>query len=64
MFPDKLKVAQEILIFKADDDTNISNYRPIALMTAISSIFEKIIYKRLHCFMENKNLLHPNMFGF
>ena len=63
-FPDKLKYAKVIPIFKANENTEVSNYRPIALLPVISKVFEKVIYKRLFHFMDSNDLFHPNQFGF
>jgi hypothetical protein len=43
---------------------NISNYRPIALWSTISKIFEKVIYKSLYEFCVLHNLLISENSGF
>ncbi len=50
IFPDKLKIAKIILIFKKDDETQFANYRSISHLPTISKIFEKIIFKQLYKF--------------
>ena len=52
IFPDKLKIAQIIPIFKKDDSSLVSNYRPISLLSIFSKVFEKAIYERLYKFVE------------
>ncbi len=54
IFPDKLKVAKIISIHKKDDKTLFTNYRPISLLPAISKIFEKVIFKQLYQFFQEK----------
>ena len=55
IFPDRLKHAKIIPIFKSIDETDPSNYRPISLLSIFNRIFEKIMYNRLKCFLEKIN---------
>ena len=64
VYPSKLKMANIIPIFKQDDDTDVNNYRPIALLSNFNRIFEKIVFKRMESFIEQKNLLTPSQYGF
>ena len=64
IFPEKLKIAKVITVFKKGDKENDENYRPISLLPVFSKVLERIMYNRLYeCFMNN-NLLHENQFGF
>jgi len=47
-FPARLKYSQIIPIFKKSNKTELTNYRPISLLTSFSKIFEKFIYTRLN----------------
>ena len=53
-FPSKLKMAKVIPIFKSDDNTDPNNYRPISLLSCFNRIFEKLVYKRMKSFIEEK----------
>ena len=47
IFPNKLKIARVVPIFKKGDKSNPGNYRPISILPVISKLFEKLINKRL-----------------
>ena len=63
-FPDKLKIAKVILIFKSGDLEDENNYRPISILPSISKVFEKAIVQRLRKFLEDFNLISDSQFGF
>jgi hypothetical protein len=64
IYPDSLKVAKIVPIFKSGNIRNVSNYRPISLLPIINKIFEKLLYARLQSFFEGGNLISENQFGF
>ena len=64
IFPDALKLARIIPIFKKGDLLQCNNYRPISLTSNISKIMEKLVQQRLCIFLENNNVLYDKQFGF
>ena len=64
IFPDELKIAKVLPIYKSDDKHLIQNYRPISVLPFFSKIFEKIILNHLENFIESNNILYDNQFGF
>ena len=63
-FPNPLKIATTIPIFKKGNRQVISNYRPISILPFLSKIFERCLYSRLFNFFFNCNLISPYQFGF
>ena len=63
-FPSKLKMAKVLPIFKSDDNTDPNNYRPTFLLSCFNRIFEKLVYKRMKSFIEEKNLLSTSQYSF
>ena len=53
-FPNNLKHALVTPLFKKDDNTDKSNYRPISVLPSISKIFERLMFKQLSTFIEIK----------
>ncbi len=64
IFPDKIKVAKIMPMHKKDDESLFTNYRPISLFPAISKIFEKVIFKQLYQFFQEKQLFYNGQYGF
>ena len=63
-YPDPLKIAKVIPIFKKGDPSLASNYRPISVLSCINKIYEKILFIRLYNFLEKYNILYEFQFGF
>jgi exonuclease III len=63
-FPDDMKLAIVKPVYKAKSRTDISNYRPISLLTVISKILEKIVNLRLTKFLTKHNILYEGQYGF
>ena len=64
VFPDLLKLAKTIPIFKKGSKLEVGNYRPISLLSNINKILEKLVHKRLYSFLEEHNCFYKNQFGF
>ena len=64
VFPDKLKIAKVIPLFKKDDPSKFSNYRPISLLPAISKIFEKVMQHQILNYFDKNNIFYSSQYGF
>jgi hypothetical protein len=64
IFPNKLKIAKIIPIFKKGDQHSLDNYRPISILPAISKIFEKIVCIQVYDYFCQNKLFFPNQYGF
>jgi len=51
-------------LHKNGDKTNITNFRPICLLTSFSKILEKVIYTRLYQHINQNNILATEQYGF
>ena len=64
IFPDSLKIAEVIPLFKKDDPQLLDNYRPVSLLPAISKVFEKIVFKQVYQYFTTNKLLYKSQYGF
>ena len=63
-FPDELKIARVIPLFKYGNRNLMSNYRPISILPTLSKIFEKLIHVRIYQFLDENQVLYNYQFGF
>ena len=64
IFPEVLKVAKVIPVYKSGSRHNPTNYRPISLLSCFAKVFEKLLYKRLDIFMRTHSVIAPTQYGF
>ena len=64
IFPDELKIAKVIPIYKSKEKYIFSNYRPISILPTFSKILERLMYNRLIIFINKYNILYKYQFGF
>ena len=63
-FVSMYKQAKIIPVFKKGNPKNGLNYRPISLLPSLSKILEKVVYTRLHLFINMNDNLSHQQFGF
>ena len=64
VFPDRLKSAEVIPIFKKGDKTKLTNWRPISLLSPFSKIFERHLHNQIIQFLNKHNIIHEQQYGF
>ena len=62
IFPDMWKLAVVVPVHKTGKSGDVSNYRPISLLSSFSKLFETVVHKFLS--FSFRNLLIPNQHGF
>ena len=63
LFPDELKIAIVLPLFKACDPCVFNKYRTLSLLCVLSKVYENISHTRLMSFLENYDILFENQFG-
>ena len=48
IYPDNLKIAKVIPIFKKGDQTSVNNFRPISILSSINKILSRKIFRILN----------------
>ena len=64
VFPDKMKLAEIVPLYKGKEYDFVVNYRPISLLMTISKVLKKLIYIQLYSFLELNGTLFDNQYGF
>ena len=55
-FPNKLKLAEVIPVFKKEDELSKENYLPVRVLFHVSKIFERVVFNP---FLANVPILYP-----
>ena len=64
VYPDLLKIAKTIPIYKKGSKLTISNYRPISLLSNLNKILVKLMFNRVYRFLEEQKCTYDLQFGF
>ena len=64
IFPQELKIARVIPVYKNEDPLLFSNYRPVSVLPVMSKVLEKLMYNRLLKYLNKYNILYDYQFGF
>ena len=62
VFPDSMKHAEIVPVFKKGEKMEKSNYRPVSILSCLSKVWEKILITQLSEFFHN--IFSPHMSGF
>ena len=64
VYPTNLKISKVVALHKKGPSDNLTNYRPISLLSVFSKILSKLMHKRLNDFLDINNVIHPLQSGF
>lgn len=64
VYPQALKKARVVPVYKAGDKTDVSNYRPISVLPVINTVIERALLNRLLDFFESEKFLYTHQYGF
>ncbi len=64
VFPNELKIARVVPLYKADNNMLVNNYRPVSVLPVFSKILERLMYNRLYAFIIKHDIFYKYQFGF
>ena len=63
-FPSQWKYAKVLPLHKKESTLERKNYRPVAILSPLRKILEKIVYEQLYGYFSRIRILHPNLHGY
>ena len=64
VFPDLMKLAEVVPLYKGKARDQETNYRPISLLTTMSKVMEKVVYKQVYDFLSSTGQICDTQYGF
>ena len=64
VFPNELKIAKVIPLFKGGESKYLINYRPVSVLPVFSKVLEKLMYDRIMAFVKENDIIYNMQFGF
>ena len=62
--PQKWKLANVIPLFKKGEKDDTNNYRPVSLLSCVSKILERVVFKHLFNYLRDNQFISPHQSGF
>ena len=62
-WPKLWKLSYIVPVYKKGANTEIKNYRPVALLSVISKVCEKILYEQLHQHLADNKIIRERQYG-
>ena len=63
-FPNGWKYSKVLPLHKKEDILERKNYRPVAILSPLSKILEKVVYEQVYGYFSTNNLFHQNLHGY
>ena len=63
-FPKNWKWAKVLPLHKKQDPLCKKNYRPVAILSPLSKVLEKLVYGQMYQYFTTNKILHPSLHGY
>ena len=60
IIPDLLKITKITPIPKSGESRKVEKFCPLSMLSSISKIFKKVLFKRLYAYLDNNDMLNEN----
>ena len=65
IFPDDWKCAAKVThLFKQGSSSDMSNYRPISVISVVAKVFERITYNQVYGYLSEHSIISKSQSGF
>ena len=63
-FPQGWKFSKVLPLHKKLDPLERKNYRPVAILSPLSKVLEKIVFEQVYSYFSSNQIFHPNLHGY
>ena len=63
-FPSSWKLTKIVPLHKKQSTLKKENYRPVAILSPLSKILEKLVFNQLYYYFESRSLFHQSLHGY
>ena len=63
-FPTNWKYSKIVPLHKKESTLERKNYRPVAILSPLGKILEKVIYEQLYGYFSSNKIFHPSLHGY
>ena len=63
-FPDTWKLTKIVPLHKKKSTLKKENYRPVAILSPLSKVLEKVLHEQVYHYFERNTLFHPSLHGY
>ena len=64
IFPSEMKVSKNVVVYKSGPVSSLEAWRGVSIINTFSKPLEKIMYRTLYTFLDERSFFSPRQFGF
>ena len=63
-FPNAMKIAKVMPLYKKNEKYLLSNYRPVSILSSVSKVIERIMHNQIYEHFDKLKIFYPSQYGF